>query len=136
MALVRRWPLALVLGLICGGSAALAAWLLLPPPQYSATAILHVASNRPRIIFSTSESQTEFGNYVRTQLTLIKSEDAPKTYDDLTDPQWKGKLGVEADDGNWFMSIAGAMGEDKAVALFRKIVAINGMSLRKGHTLL
>jgi iron(III) transport system substrate-binding protein len=68
--------------------------------------------------------------------TLIKSEDAPKTYDDLTDPKWKGKLGVEADDGNWFMSIAGAMGEDKAVTLFRKIVAINGMSLRKGHTLL
>jgi iron(III) transport system substrate-binding protein len=68
--------------------------------------------------------------------TLIKSEDAPKTYDDLTDPRWKGKLGVEADDGNWFMSIAGAMGEDKAVALFRKIVAINGVSLRKGHTLL
>jgi iron(III) transport system substrate-binding protein len=68
--------------------------------------------------------------------TLIKPEDAPKSYEDLTDPQWKGKLGVEADDGNWFMSVAGAMGEDKAVALFRKIVARNGMSVRKGHTLL
>jgi iron(III) transport system substrate-binding protein len=68
--------------------------------------------------------------------TLIKPEDAPKTYEDLTDPKWKGKLGVEADDGNWFMSIAGAMGEDKAVALFRKIAAVNGMSMRKGHTLL
>ena len=43
---------------------------------------------------------------------------------------------VEADDGNWFMSIAAAMGEDRATALFRKIVATNGMSLRKGHTLL
>ena len=68
--------------------------------------------------------------------TLIKPEDAPKSYEDLTEPQWKDKLGVEADDGNWFMSIAGAMGEDKAVALFRKIVAVNGMSVRKGHTLL
>ena len=68
--------------------------------------------------------------------TLIKPEDAPKTYEDLTEPKWKGKLGVEADDGNWFMSIAGVMGEDKAVALFRKIVAVNGMSMRKGHTLL
>jgi iron(III) transport system substrate-binding protein len=68
--------------------------------------------------------------------TLIKSEDAPKTYGDLTDPKWKGKLGVEADDANWFMSIAGAMGDDKAVALFRNIVARNGMSTRKGHTLL
>jgi iron(III) transport system substrate-binding protein len=68
--------------------------------------------------------------------TLIKPAVVPKSYEDLADPQWKGKLGVEADDGNWFMSIAGAMGEDKAVALFRKIVAVNGMSLRKGHTLL
>jgi iron(III) transport system substrate-binding protein len=68
--------------------------------------------------------------------TLIKPDDAPKSYDDLADPKWKGKLGVEADDGNWFMSIADAMGEDKAVALFRKIVATNGISVRKGHTLL
>jgi iron(III) transport system substrate-binding protein len=68
--------------------------------------------------------------------TQIKPADAPKSYDDLTDAKWKGKLGVEADDGNWFMSIADAMGEDRAVALFRKIVATNGMSVRKGHTLL
>jgi ABC-type Fe3+ transport system substrate-binding protein len=67
---------------------------------------------------------------------LIKPEDVPKTYEDLTDPHWKGKLGIEADDGNWFMSVAGAMGEDKALALFRKVVAVNGMSVRKGHTLL
>ena len=68
--------------------------------------------------------------------TLIKPEDAPKTYEDLADLKWQGKLGVEADDGNWFMSVAAAMGEDKAAALFRKIVAANGMSVRKGHTLL
>jgi iron(III) transport system substrate-binding protein len=67
---------------------------------------------------------------------LIKPADAPKSYDDLTDPKWKGKLGVEADDGNWFMAVADMLGEDKTVALFRKIVATNGMSLRKGHTLL
>jgi iron(III) transport system substrate-binding protein len=68
--------------------------------------------------------------------TLIKPADAPKTYDDLLDPKWQGKLGVEADDGNWFMAIADAMGEGKALPLFRKIVAANGMSVRKGHTLL
>src|SRR4029077_8540692 len=45
--------------------------------------------------------------------TLIQSKEARKSYEDLTDPQWKGKLGVESDDANWFMSIAGAMGEDK-----------------------
>jgi iron(III) transport system substrate-binding protein len=68
--------------------------------------------------------------------TIVAAADVPKSYDDLTDPKWKGKLGVEADDGNWFMSMADSMGEDKALALFRKIVATNGMSVRKGHTLL
>jgi iron(III) transport system substrate-binding protein len=67
---------------------------------------------------------------------LIRPADAPKSYDDFLDPKWQGKLGVEADDGNWFMSIADAMGQDNALVLFKKIVATNGMSLRKGHTLL
>jgi iron(III) transport system substrate-binding protein len=68
--------------------------------------------------------------------TVIHPGDVPKSYDDLLDPKWKGKLGLEADDANWFMAIADRMGEAKALALFRKITAINGMSLRKGHTLL
>lgn len=70
--------------------------------------------------------------------TLIKPADVPKSYADLTDPKWKGKLGVddEADDSSWFMSVAEAMGKDKALTLFRKIVATNGISVRRGHTLL
>jgi iron(III) transport system substrate-binding protein len=68
--------------------------------------------------------------------TLIRPADVPKSYEDLLDPKWKGKLGIEADDGNWLMAVADRMGEAKALALFRKIVATNGMSLRKGHTLL
>jgi iron(III) transport system substrate-binding protein len=70
--------------------------------------------------------------------TLIKSADVPKSYAELADPKWKGKLGIddEADDSSWFMSVAGAMGEQKALALFRDIVAQNGMSVRQGHTLL
>jgi iron(III) transport system substrate-binding protein len=68
--------------------------------------------------------------------TVIPPNDVPKSYEDLADPKWKGKLGLEADDANWFMAIADRIGEAKAVALFRKIAATNGMSLRKGHTLL
>jgi iron(III) transport system substrate-binding protein len=70
--------------------------------------------------------------------TLIKPADVPKSYQDLGDPKWKGKLGIsnEADDANWFMAVAEALGQDKAVALFRKIVATNGISVRRGHTLL
>ena len=67
---------------------------------------------------------------------LIGAADAPKRYEDLLDAKWKGRLAVEASDANWFMQLAAIMGEDKAVKLFRDIVARNGMSVRKGHSLL
>jgi iron(III) transport system substrate-binding protein len=68
--------------------------------------------------------------------TLVRPAEAPRAYEDLLDPKWKGKLGIEGDDGNWFMAVVQAMGEAKALPLFRNIVATNGMSVRKGHTLL
>ena len=67
---------------------------------------------------------------------IISKADAPTRYEDLTDPKWKGRLAVEASDANWFMQLAAIMGEEKAVKLFRDIVARNGMSVRKGHSLL
>jgi iron(III) transport system substrate-binding protein len=67
---------------------------------------------------------------------LIKPADVPKSYEDLRDPKYKGKLGIEADDANWFLSVVGAMGEAKGLKLFHDIVATNGISVRKGHTLL
>jgi len=67
---------------------------------------------------------------------LIRKEDLPKTYNDLLDPKWKGKLAVEADDHDWLASTVMAMGEAKGIALFRDIVRKNGVSVRKGHTLL
>jgi iron(III) transport system substrate-binding protein len=66
----------------------------------------------------------------------IKPADAPKDYEDLRDPKWKGKLGIEAEDANWFLSVVSFMGEQKGLRLFRDIVATNGISIRKGHTLL
>ncbi|RXZ36766.1 extracellular solute-binding protein [Oxalobacteraceae bacterium CAVE-383] len=67
---------------------------------------------------------------------LVKPEDLPKTYEDLLDPKWKGKLAIEADDSDWFASIVTQLGEAKGIKLFRDIVAVNGISVRKGHTLL
>jgi iron(III) transport system substrate-binding protein len=67
---------------------------------------------------------------------LVKKEEVPKSYEDLKDPRWKGRLAVEADDGDWFATLVTKMGYDKGVALFRDIVRINGVSIRKGHTLL
>lgn len=67
---------------------------------------------------------------------LVKKEDLPRRYEDLLDPKWKGKLAVEANDQMWFGSLMDAMGEDKGLMLFNQIVATNGISVRKGHSLL
>ena len=48
----------------------------------------------------------------------------------------KGKLGIEADDSDWFGAVVTALGEERGLKPFRDIVATNGISVRKGHTLL
>ena len=68
--------------------------------------------------------------------TKVKKEELPKTYQDLLDPRWKGRLGIEADDSGWFGALAATMGEKETDKLFADIVARNGMSVRKGHSLL
>lgn len=66
----------------------------------------------------------------------IQASDLPKTWQELLDPKWKGKLAIEADDADWFSGVIGVLGEEKGLQLFRDIVATNGLSVRKGHTLL
>ena len=67
---------------------------------------------------------------------LIKKEDLPKTYQDLLDPKWKGKLGIEAKNQEWFSTVALEMGEERGIKFFRDLVGKNGVSVRQGHTLL
>jgi iron(III) transport system substrate-binding protein len=66
----------------------------------------------------------------------IKKADLPKTYNDLLDPKWKGMLTVEADDQDWFEMTSEKLGKEKTHKLFQDIVAKNGISVRKGHSLL
>ena len=68
---------------------------------------------------------------------LIKKESLPRTYRDLLDPKWKGKLGVEGKDEDWFASVVDVTGGgETGLKFFRELVATNGLSVRQGHTLL
>jgi iron(III) transport system substrate-binding protein len=67
---------------------------------------------------------------------LVKPQDAPKSYEDLESPKWKGRLAIEAEDVDWFAALLGKIGEEKGAALFRDIVRTNGVSIRTGHTLI
>ena len=50
---------------------------------------------------------------------LVPPQDVPNSYDDLLHPRFAGKIGLEADDVDWFGAMVKHMGEDKGLAYFR-----------------
>jgi iron(III) transport system substrate-binding protein len=68
--------------------------------------------------------------------SLVAKDSLPIAYADLLRPQWKGKLGIEAEDFDWFAEVVKGLGEERGLRLFRNITAANGISVRKGHSLL
>jgi hypothetical protein len=66
----------------------------------------------------------------------VKKDELPKSYADLANPRWKGRLGIEADDQDWLAGVLAQMGEQKGIQVFRDVVRTNGISVRRGHTLL
>jgi iron(III) transport system substrate-binding protein len=98
----------------------------------------HFADLRPGTLADHREYATSTMDvFVQSYNTeKVKREELPKTFQDLLDPRWKGRLGIEAEDQAWFGTLLKDMGEAKGVKLFNDIVATNGISVRKGHTLL
>jgi iron(III) transport system substrate-binding protein len=85
------------------------------------------------------------GEWVGTRLNVfvhayntkaVRKEELPKSWEDLLDPRWKGRLGIEAEDSDWLAGLFADLGEAKGTKLFKEMVAKNGISVRKGHTLL
>ncbi|UCU94954.1 ABC transporter substrate-binding protein [Hydrogenophaga taeniospiralis] len=66
----------------------------------------------------------------------VSEEELPKRYEDLQDPKWKGRLGIEANNHGWFGTLIAELGEERGREIFKNIVATNGISARKGHSLL
>src|SRR5439155_12970823 len=85
------------------------------------------------------------GEWVGTRMNIftaayntksVKKEELPKSFEELAQPKWKGKLGIEADDNEWLAGVLSQIGEARGVQLFRDVVQKNGISVRRGHTLL
>jgi iron(III) transport system substrate-binding protein len=80
---------------------------------------------------------TQLYTFVQSYNTdKVKKEDLPKTYMDLLDPKWKGKLSMEASDHEWFSEVIKQLGEEKGLKFWRDLVATNGIQVRTGHSLL
>ena len=66
----------------------------------------------------------------------VSREELPRTFEDLLQPRWKGRLGIEIKQQEWFYALVQAMGEEKGLQFFRKLIATNAVSLRTGNSLL
>jgi iron(III) transport system substrate-binding protein len=64
----------------------------------------------------------------------VKKAELPTSYADLLNPRWKGRLGYEVENIDWFVTVVQSMGEAKGLQFFRDLAASNGVSVRKGHT--
>ena len=104
-----------------------------------------VAVKSPSLAQLIPQALRPHGEWVGTRLNvfvqayntkLVKKEELPKIWEDLLHPRWKGRLGIEAEDQDWLSGVTAELGEAKGLKLFKDIVAANGMSVRKGHTLL
>src|SRR4026207_934454 len=65
---------------------------------------------------------------------LLKPNEAPKSYEDLLAPRWKGRLGVNLQDPEWYVSLQRRWGKDKARS-FRKARAPQQPGVRDGHNI-
>jgi iron(III) transport system substrate-binding protein len=106
---------------------------------------LELAVKSPHLADIIPAAKQPHGEWVGTRLNVyalayntraVKKEELPKRYDDLADPRWKGRLGIEQDDSEWLAGLATQFGEAHIVQVFRNVVQKNGISVRKGHTLL
>jgi len=66
---------------------------------------------------------------------MVSREEAPKNYQDLLDPKWKGKLGIDIKDHQWYAAQLEIMGQEKGRDFFSKLVQMD-LNIRSGHSLL
>jgi iron(III) transport system substrate-binding protein len=67
--------------------------------------------------------------------SLVKRGEAPKSWQDLLNPKWKGKFGMDEEEYEWYAGMLEAMGEEKAKA-FMRALAKQDLQWRRGHNLL
>jgi iron(III) transport system substrate-binding protein len=66
---------------------------------------------------------------------LVAPKDVPSSYEDLLHPRWKGWIGLETEEYQWFYHWVQILGRDKGLDFMKKF-AMQNLQMRKGHTLL
>lgn len=98
----------------------------------------HFADLRPGTLGAHQEYATSTMDvFVQAYNTeKVSKSELPKTFQDLVDVRWKDRLAIEAEDQAWFGTLLKDLGQEQGTKLFTSVVQSNGISVRKGHTLL
>jgi iron(III) transport system substrate-binding protein len=65
---------------------------------------------------------------------MVAPKDAPKNYNDLLDPKWKGQILMDSTDYDWFGTLVTVWGREKAVQYMQRL-ARQEPKWRRGHGL-
>ena len=65
---------------------------------------------------------------------LVRKDEVAKSYQDLLNPKWRGKMVVDSQDADWFHTILEYFGEEKGLT-FMKRLADQKPEMRTGHSL-
>jgi iron(III) transport system substrate-binding protein len=74
-------------------------------------------------------------NVIAYNTKLVAKSEAPKGYDDLLNPKWKAKMGLDDKQYIWFDGLLKVMGREKGLAYFKRL-ATQAIHFRSGNTLL
>jgi len=66
---------------------------------------------------------------------LVSAKEAPADWQDLLHPKWKGKIGMDQEEIEWFAATADAWGRERA-GRYHRALAQQQIHWRKGHTLI
>src|SRR5262252_6256158 len=62
-------------------------------------------------------------NVIAYNTRMVKRDEVPKTDEDLLNPKWKGKIGMDHTKPEWFAWKLKRMGEEKGLAYMKKLAA-------------
>lgn len=74
-------------------------------------------------------------NIIGYNTKLVPKEHAPKNWDDLLDPRWKGKIAMDDEMYSWYAAVSVAWGRERAQRYMRAL-AKQDIQLRSGQTLI
>ena len=74
-------------------------------------------------------------NVVGYNTRLVHAGEVPKSFWDLTDPKWKGKIIMDENESKWMAGMINYYGEAKTMELMRRLAA-QDMQFRTGHSLI